>query len=361
MVKKGVLLTILLLLLIGYSALEFTKVKEADDLYGLKIQGSMLLEEMFQEVKDYRIQVDGGIDTSIDLNSTGMIGQRFTRITTTLGNLESKRTSANPNMAAMVIELMTEAGIKSGDRAAVNVSGSFPAMNLAVIAAAEVMDVDLTLISSIGSSTYGANNERLTYLDMEKRLFHSGVIENRSIAFSYGGADDVGSDIDQKILESIRARQGELVFIHKKNYEENIEHRLNIYNAHGEIDLFINVGGNIVSGGDGDIGFGFDNGIIRPNIKLNYSDKGLIGVFLSEGTNVINILNIKSLASQYGMSIDPVPLPRIGEEAIYFSYYYNKYMVFIFLLIGGGGIIYYGNKRKKRIEAYLEDIKKQSH
>ncbi len=358
MVKNKVLVFVLITLFMGYFILDYTKVREKDSLFETKIHASTKLDELFKAVKNKRVEVDGFIDTEIDVNNTGMIGQRFTDITTTLGSLEAKRTSTNPNMAAMIVQLLTEAGIQKGDRVAVNVSGSFPALNLAVIAASEIMDVEPVIIASIGASTYGANNTLLTYLDMEKMLFQKGLIKSRSVAFSNGGADDIGSDINQEVLEEVKKRHSELEFIYIKNYSENVQHRMDLYNRDGEIDLFINVGGNIVSGGGSDIGFEFDNGLVSPNIKLSYNNKGLIGRFLSDGINVINLLNIKSLATEYGLKIDPIPIPEFGSEGIYYSYQYNYYLIYILLVIGGGGTIYYGYLHRKEIRNYIDDIKK---
>ena len=41
---------------------------------------------------------------SIDPNRTGMIGQEHTGITTTLGDLPSKRTATNPDLAAVIVQ-----------------------------------------------------------------------------------------------------------------------------------------------------------------------------------------------------------------------------------------------------------------
>ena len=49
-----------------------------------------------------------------DLNETGLIGDYLTPVTTTLGNLEAKRTSVNPNAAALVVHLLFEAGSDQG-------------------------------------------------------------------------------------------------------------------------------------------------------------------------------------------------------------------------------------------------------
>lgn len=358
MVKEHVLIGLIVVLVLGYGVLEQTKTIERDALYNVKVEASEHLQQLFERVKAYRIEIDGSIDESIDVNETGMIGPRFSSITTTLGALESKRTSANPNMAALVVHLISEAGVRRGDTIAVNMSGSFPALNLAVISAAEAMGLEAVLMSSIGASTYGANHEALTYLDMEQRLFEEGLISTRSIAFSNGGADDLGLDMDQAALDRIQKRHGDKTFIEIEDYEENIAYRMALYDCYGEnVPLFINVGGNLVSGGDSDVGFGIDNGLINPNIKMNYSDHGLIGAFLERGVCVIHLLDIKDLALEYGISIDPVPLSAISDEDIYYSYRYNRTVLNILLLVGAGGFCLYGYIRKSEIDEALRQVR----
>src|SRR5204862_5165026 len=43
---------------------------------------------------------------SVDPNRTGMIGAEFTNITTTLGDIASKRTTTNPDFAAALVRLI---------------------------------------------------------------------------------------------------------------------------------------------------------------------------------------------------------------------------------------------------------------
>lgn len=45
-----------------------------------------------------------------------MIGEEYTDITTTLGSIEAKRTAADPDMAALLVRMFSEAGLRSGDR-----------------------------------------------------------------------------------------------------------------------------------------------------------------------------------------------------------------------------------------------------
>jgi len=81
-------------------------------------------------------------DAAADPNRTGLVGVETSPITTTLGNLEAKRTTTNPDFAGLLVRLLNEAGVKEGEAIAVGGSSSFPALLLAVLSAAKAMNVD---------------------------------------------------------------------------------------------------------------------------------------------------------------------------------------------------------------------------
>ena len=159
-----------LLVLVGaFFLLEATKqILPAQD-FLQKEEASRQAEACYQAI--YQEKLDRGLsmDPGADINKTGMIGLDYSFITTTIGNLEAKRTSTNPNMAAVVVDMLQELKLQPGDKVAVNCSGSFPALNIAVMCAVGEMELDPFLITSFGSSTHGANDPEFTYLDMERR------------------------------------------------------------------------------------------------------------------------------------------------------------------------------------------------
>lgn len=185
----------------------------------------------FQAVKEEGLRRGLSIQKADDPNETGLIGDYLTPITTTLGNLEAKRTSVNPNAAALVVRLLYDAGVRPGDRIAVNCSASFPALNLAVLCAMDAMELEGMVFSSIGASTYGANREEFTYPDMEYILFENGYIHHKSEFVSFGGANDQGLEFSEEVKETIRTRLAELgcSLWEMDNLEENIQARLDRY------------------------------------------------------------------------------------------------------------------------------------
>ena len=116
-----------------------------------------------------------------------MIGLSTSAITTDPGSLRSKVTSTNPNFAGAIISMLRQAGIGKGDVVAVAYTGSFPALDISTITAAETLGAEPIIISSVGASTWGANDPELTILDMESLLVQKGIIKHKSVEASIGG------------------------------------------------------------------------------------------------------------------------------------------------------------------------------
>lgn len=333
--KKYYLLIILFIFLMsGYFILENSKVIIYTKDYEIKLEASKLTAKCFEEIKKLKIKNNININKSIDINYTGMIGQDFSKITTTLGNLEAKRTSTNPNMSAVIVDMFNELGLQPKDKIAVNFSGSFPALNIATMSAIEKMGLEPIIISSIGASTYGANDPDLTYLDMENYLYSKGLISKRSTYFSIGGIHDVGKEMAPIIKDIIieRLKSYGYKFIYDDDLLHNINNRYELYNNDNDVKCFINVGGNDVSFGYSNMMVYVDGGIITTLPEKDNST-GLVQLFLKVNKPTIHILNIRSLATKYGLPIDPMPLPSAGEGGIYYTYEYNKVIAIELLII----------------------------
>src|SRR2546425_9233591 len=122
----------------------------------------------------------------------GIIGPQFTLITTDRGSQAAKVLAAHPNFAAAVTQMMLEAHVREGDLVAVGVTGSLPGLNLAVLASCRAIGAEPVVITSVGSSMFGATDPDLTWLDMESVLVQRGLWPYRSLAASPGGGGDVG-------------------------------------------------------------------------------------------------------------------------------------------------------------------------
>lgn len=289
--------------------------------YEEKLRAARLMDGWMATVRDYKAQAGLAVSPE-DLHGTGMIGEAYTLITTTSGALEAKRTTANPDMAALMVEILTQAGVRPGDAVGAGFSGSFPALDLAVLAACEAMDVECIYIASVGASTYGANQPELTLPDMLCRLYLDGQLKTPPALVTPGGQDDCGLDMDSALLLTIleRTRGYGAEVMEEPDLAENLSRRMAVY---GDIDCFVGVGGNLTTTGIGEKDVGY--GLLRPYAvtKADETD-GLVQRYSAQGLPVLHLLNIKRLVADYGLPYDPERPAAPGQSAVYFRAAYPK-------------------------------------
>lgn len=334
-----------LFLLLSLLAVNLTSFTAEDPLSPVMLDASSRTAAAFSAIKEERLARGHELSLLDDPNQTGMIGEPYTEITTTLGNLESKRSSTNPNIAAMIVKMLDSCGVSAGDTVAVNLSSSFPCANLAVLCAMDSMNVNGIVINSVGASTYGANLPDFTWLDMEHLLLEKGLITNHSAFFSMGGSNDQGKEMPEDVKSEICSRLSGygLTFLSYDNLEDNLAVRMAIYEKAGEISCMINAGGNLLAFAGGTELISSENGILLPGDSKNGAD-GLIPRFLERDVPVIHLLNMKTLLPAYGLPVDPVPLPAVGEGDVYRSRQTSKPLI-IFLIAANLGYLAYAVKK----------------
>ncbi|MCM1043436.1 MAG: poly-gamma-glutamate system protein [Corallococcus sp.] len=317
------------------------------------------------EIKRYKSEIGKQL-SEYDKLQTGMIGYDYvTSITTTSGLLEAKRTSCDANWAAVIVGMFVRAGLKRGDKAVMVFSGSFPAMNICAMAAAETYGIDACIMASVGASNYGANDPELTFFDMAEHLCDAGILTRRIDYVSLGGDMDVGHDFSdeaekQAIINRINASltkypQGSQKqprkFAWEENFEVNIGNRLEYVREHfGNIGFVLNVGGSMVGVGTGlDAFIGSDYYSPKKyavggwNFSRNATD-GLLQCGLKMGVPVASILNIRGLAEKYGIVYDPDTAPVLGKDSgcnAYFSTAYDLTLPIIALCLSIGIFVFY--------------------
>ena len=261
-------------------------------------------------------------DPTSDINLTGLIGVGASPITTTLGNLEAKRTTTNPNFAGLLVRLLVDAGVKRGDVVAVGASSSFPALIVAALAAARALDAEPLLICSLGASQWGANDPRFDGLDLVECLGRGPNATGRILALAVGGDEDRGGELSaegRRLLED-RIRGTGLPVVEGPDLERDVGRRVRLYveAAFGRrIGAFVNVGGSWAN-------IGTDASVLRVAPGLTRvveippaGSRGVLQEMATRGVPVIHLLNIKGLAAAHGLPWDPSPLPRPGEGDLY--------------------------------------------
>jgi len=267
----------------------------------------------------------GGADavlSAADINRTGLLGREFSELTTSVGQLEAKRTTTNPNFAALAVRLLHEAGVRKGDAVAVGASSSFPGLIVAVLSACRAMGAHPLVISSLGASQWGANDPDFHWLDMWTCLRDRGLFPEPPIAVSLGGERDTGEDMPEEGRVRLRAAIGAsgLPFIEQPDLVRNVERRMRLLEdaARGsQIKAFVNIGGAYANmGTDGEI-LHVKPGLARIRRLPPVERRGMLFAMAARGVPVIHLLFVRGLAGRFGLPWDPSPLPRPGQGELF--------------------------------------------
>lgn len=336
--SKRVLIALTILSLVGLITVEFNKIDVKRSYYNQKFEASVLSKKAALFLKETRLQRGVFIDVVNDPNETALIGQDITQITTDRGYIDSKLTSLNPNFAAVIVEMLKDAGVSKNDVVAVSFTGSLPGLNIAVLAAVQTLKLKPIIITSVGASNWGANDPYFTWLDMEKELFDAGIFKYKSIAASIGGGQDKGRGLSpegRKLIESAIKRT-DAAFIREEFLEKSVEKRIEIYNRYKKdkpVKVFINVGGGIASLGSTENAQFIPTGLIESLPLMNYPANGVLIEMAKQKIPVIHLLNVTELATKYGLPVSPKPLPEPGNGEVFVKRQYNFILTLIVTLV----------------------------
>jgi poly-gamma-glutamate system protein len=267
---------------------------------------SKLASEWFDQIGKIKKEKGLILPEYENLKYPGLIGLEYSEITTTLGSLDAKFTANNPDFAALTVRFLDDAGIDSNSTVGVISSGSFPSIVISTLAALQTIGAKVVLISSLGASSYGANDPNATWIDMENWLREKADLKYQSAIVSLGAEDDIGIGLQDEgiaLLEQAAKRCG--VALYKpRTFEESINTKLQLFYSK-KINLLINIGGSQVALGKCPHGNTIKNGFHRIINSCNDSDRGIIFRMAEKGIPLIHFLNIKSLAIEYGLPIAP--------------------------------------------------------
>ena len=260
------------------------------------------------------------IDEAVDPNRTGLVGPEYTELFTSLGQLEAKRTTTNPDFAALMVHLLGRAGVASGDTIAVGASASFPALMIATLAAADAIGARPVVIISLGASSYGATRPDLDLLHIYRLLLAAGAISTPLSAISLGGEGDVGADFEPAFREGLleRVRASGVPLVTEPVFRENVARRMAIYFGAraGRVAAFVNIGGNDANLGTSPMVLGVAAGLNERLLLPAEQQRGILHEMSARGVPVIHLLHVRGLARNHGLPWDPVPLPEPGTTPL---------------------------------------------
>jgi len=329
------------------------------------------MDSALSAVRRYCREAEVAVDRVQDPNETCLIGPEWSELMTSLGQVEAKRTTTAPDMAGLLVRLLSEAGVQRGDTVAIGASGSFPGFLVATLAAVKALEASPVTILSLGASSYGATRPDFNLLDLYQVLENAGLAPGPPAAVSLGGAGDTGEDFDpefrEELLEKVLRRRhqpdprsstgsGEAAagdtlrpervpLIRDPDLAENVRTRMEFY---GVPAVFVNLGGAEVnlgthpmilqvppglvpSGGSGLPGL--DPGAVQPE------QRGVVLEMMIRGIPVIHLLHVRGLSLRYGLPWDPVPLPPPGSTRLSDTHRGTGPVFWILTLLYLGGLV----------------------
>lgn len=338
--------------------------------YTQKLQAAELTEKAFNLTQRYFMSKGYLCRTMGDVSCTGLIGLSMTEITTDSGDLYAKRSSVNPNMAAIFVSWLSQLNLKEGDTVALQETGSYPALDIAMLSAIKTLKLKPLIIFSAGASQFGANRPGFTWPDIYKNLVEKGIFDYDVIGITLGGSHDNGYGMTPcailKLNDAIKRNDFKVINIpYKDSTNTSVAKRLEMYKeAAGEdsIKAYVNVGGNMAS-----------IGLKQPKVKVEDSDKkskkdkkpttkssdeqiiklhsfptgvttklppeyntvNSVAVnFLKDDIPVVNVRDINSsIIKTYGMTYNPTNVVPPGQGAVFSQKKYNTTLAAALLII----------------------------
>ena len=179
--------------------------------------------------------------------------------------------------------------------------------------------MEVVMMSSLGASSYGANQPGATWIDMESWLINSGAMPYPSYLLSPGAENDRGDGMleeGQELIQEAAEQNGRTLYL-PENLLESIQHKTRILEEE-DIRVLINIGGNQASLGGCAHASSLPNGLHKKLKLCRHPDRGIIQEISALGLPVIHLLNIRDLASSYGIDLAP------GKQYAKSGYLYYK-------------------------------------
>lgn len=338
------LIALAVLSLAVYVGAQKTTRREPRPRYATKIEAAQTVSLAQQAIRDELRRRGHPIDLTNDPWETGLIGEEHTEITSDRGFIAPKILATNPNAAAAFVDMLVQAGVETGDRVAIGMTGSIPGWNISMLAACKAMGVTAIVITSVGASDWGANRPYLTWLDMERVLRDRDILPYVSVAASLGGGGDRGRGLSPKgrrLLREAIARNG-VTFLETKTLENGIAERMKTYEQYsGEkgYAAYINIGGGVAS-----LGGRYNSELIRSGYSrrlspANYPVNAVINRMSRQGVPVINLTDVNTISERYGPAIVTADRPELGVGALYYKERVDVTMI-VLLTVFLGAVVF---------------------
>lgn len=334
-VPNYTLIGLALFALLLFALEDRTRLSSEQPYYEEKLRAARLADKAFAAVKELREELGIPLDRLNDPSLTGLIGHQFSLITLGEAELREKLTSVNPNFAAAMVELLKSARLSPGDSVGIGWTCSFPALNIATLAAVEMLGLHPIITTSVASSAWGANDPKLTWLDMETALKKGGVFQSSSLSASIGGIGDNGGGLSpegRRLAREAIERNG-VDLIEEETLERSIERRLAIYGHGGEIGAYVNIGQGEASSGGAEITGLLESGLLQSIDLLNLPRRGVLVEMAERKVPIIHCSDVLALAQEFDLPVPPFSYPSVGEGSLFVVERYSTLRAVAFVLI----------------------------
>lgn len=320
-----ILLSILAVIIYLIAAHSYVEIRGSH--YDEKLAAVNLMQSYLEVLEDEIVARGIEIDPINDPFHTGLIGHRLSSITTDRGLLSEKQAAINPNIAAIFVEELSRIG--SGDKIAVGITGSNPAVNLALYAAISVLKLEPKIIVSLSSASYGASREELTWLDMESILKENGLLDFGSNYASIGGSEDLGIGLSDNGIDMLRAAmlRNDVPLLMGKNLEDNVSLRMAAYEEllgeGNRYRLFVNIGGGLANVGSEPNARLIPEGLNTKLAERNFEKEGVMMKMAKKNVPVLHVRRILRWARNYQLNLSQDQKPVPGEGTVFRSTIHN--------------------------------------
>ena len=336
--NRSLIILLLLAILLFYIA-QTSYIKVRTDNYDAKLASAQLMkaaiDSLTVELHNRNIEIDP-IDDPLQ---TGLIGIRLSSITTDRGLLSEKRAALNPNLAAIFVEELSKLKLMPGDYIAVGITGSNPAVNIALYSALQVMELNPKIIVALSSASYGANRPELTWLDIESILKEKGLFKFNSSYASLGGKEDLAIGLSDNGILALREAmsRNNVPLLIGSDLADNIDIRMAAYEellpAGERYKAFVNIGTGIANVGSEPNANLIPEGINRSLAEHNYEKEGVMIKMAKNNVPVLHFRRILRWAKRYNLPTSFDTMPKVGEGKMFSSLIHNQTINIICLAI----------------------------
>ncbi|MFO7676076.1 MAG: poly-gamma-glutamate system protein [bacterium] len=283
--------------------------------YDEKLVAARLARRATTAVAGLRGELGVPVDSVNDPNGTGLVGVQHSVLTWGRSDLSDALTTLNPNFAAALVELLHRAGLRSGDTVGLSWDGTYPGLNIALLAACSSVGARPVVVTAASAASWGANYPGMSWLDIEARLRQSGVWGYRSRFATSGGESDDGRGLvpEGRDLAAAAAAAASVDFLVPADPAEGAATRVAAFRNARAVVCVGRVAADI-GGPDARLATRVHR---RPVATIDSSST--IFALLERRVPVLYLGNPRRVATEFRLPLAPEPLPEPGRGRLFFE------------------------------------------